>query len=591
MLGKVLTPIVVAVVFYLSYQWYLQRQLDAEIEAYRKSKLDLKSQKETLSDYAAQFKKKQVVQVTDGIYLAIGYALGNSILLVGPEGLVIIDTTESADSAKEIFAEFRNISQKPVRAIVYTHNHADHILGTSSFLVDTEDKESVEIWSHHSLPDIFDHNSNTVGRAHYIRAMRQFGVFVGEQQQHIKDQGSAGIGGRLTFDTKAPFIAPNRFLYKDRAKIKVAGLELELIHIPGETDDQIAVYWPEKGAVFCADDFYKAFPNLYAIRGTPFRSLKLWTQSIDKMRSLKPEYLVPSHTHPIKGKDEVYAILTSYRDGIQFIHDQTVRFMNKGMHPEEIATRVRLPKSLESNPNLYEYYGTARWSVKGLYSGYMGWFSGDITELEPLTPRENSVRIVKLGGGVQRVLEVAEKALNEDDPKWALKLSSSVLYVENGNHRAKEIRAKCLINLAQKQTSRNGFNYFMTTAYETLGKLKITFDPNVVANVIRKSKISKLFEMMSLNLNGDRCASIDKIVHFKFTDTKQEIKFHARNGIWDLTGELIRSPDVNVSVSSVAWRELLANQGFKLLTIVTSDLSVEPGLLSLKEVLDCVEPI
>ena len=78
-------------------------------------------------------------------------------------------------------------------------------------------------------------------------------------------------------------------------------------------------------AFLCADDIYRAFPNLYAIRGTPHRDLMQWAHSIDKIRALRPQYLVPSHTHPITDEEEIYDLLTTYRDAIQFVHDQTVR--------------------------------------------------------------------------------------------------------------------------------------------------------------------------------------------------------------------------------------------------------------------------
>ena len=104
-----------------------------------------------------------------------------------------------------------------------------------------------------------------------------------------------------------------------------SGLDVKLVHIPGETDDQIGVYIPSMDAFLCADDIYKAFPNLYAIRGTPHRDLMQWVYSIDKIRRLKPEYLVPSHTRHVVGKEKIYTLLTEYRDAIQMVHDQTVR--------------------------------------------------------------------------------------------------------------------------------------------------------------------------------------------------------------------------------------------------------------------------
>ena len=61
--------------------------------------------------------------------MATGYALGNSILLEGSSGTIIVDTTESMEAAHQIMTAFRAITNKHVKAIIYTHNHADHIYG------------------------------------------------------------------------------------------------------------------------------------------------------------------------------------------------------------------------------------------------------------------------------------------------------------------------------------------------------------------------------------------------------------------------------------------------------------------------------
>ena len=86
--------------------------------------------------------------------------------------------------------------------------------------------------------------------------------------------------------------------------------------------------------------------------------------------------MVPQHTRPVEGEDEIMHILTSYRDAIQIVHDQTVRYMNKGLYPDEITQKVVLPPHLANHPYLIEYYGTVEWSVKAVFCNYMGWFSG-----------------------------------------------------------------------------------------------------------------------------------------------------------------------------------------------------------------------
>ena len=67
-----------------------------------------------------------------------------------------------------------------------------------------------------------------------------------------------------------------------------------------------------------------------------------------------------------------------FRDGIQLLHDQTVRYMNKGLYPDEITRKVLLPPYLANHPFLQEFYGTVEWSIKAVFANYMGWFSGKV---------------------------------------------------------------------------------------------------------------------------------------------------------------------------------------------------------------------
>ncbi|MBW1817075.1 MAG: SCP2 sterol-binding domain-containing protein [Deltaproteobacteria bacterium] len=117
------------------------------------------------------------------------------------------------------------------------------------------------------------------------------------------------------------------------------------------------------------------------------------------MRDLRARYMVPLHTRPVTEKKKIYDILTNYRDAIQFVHDQTIRWMNKGLTPDEIVERVKLPDHLARQPYLYEYYGTVPWSVRGIFAVYLGWFGGNATDLFPLAPKELAQRFARLAGG------------------------------------------------------------------------------------------------------------------------------------------------------------------------------------------------
>ena len=145
----------------------------------------------------------------------------------------------------------------------------------------------------------------------------------------------------------------------------------------GETADALYVWLPEKKVLFSGDNFYKSWPNAYAIRGTPYRDIRSWANADDMMLKEGAEFLVPGHTRPIIGKAAVAEALTDYRDAIRFVFDKTIEGMNQGLTPDELVAYVKLPARLAEKDYLREYYGNVEWAVRAIFEGYLGWFDGN----------------------------------------------------------------------------------------------------------------------------------------------------------------------------------------------------------------------
>jgi uncharacterized sulfatase len=243
-----------------------------------------------------------------------------------------------------------------------------------------------------------------------------------------------------------------------------AGLTVELVYAPGETDDQIYVWIAERRLLMPGDNFYRAFPNIVAIRGVPLRRADHWYQSLAKMIAEQPEFLAPSHTRPIIGAADVNAALTAYHDGIKSVYEQTVAGMNRGLRPDELVQQVKLPAELAQNPYLLEFYGTVPWAVRAIYNFHLGWFDGNATNMFPLSNSERSGRVIELAGGVDAILARAEQAMADEDFQWAAELTDYVLTADENQRNARLLKSRALRALGAQQISANARNWYLSSA-------------------------------------------------------------------------------------------------------------------------------
>ena len=399
--------------------------------------------------------RQEIIQVSETIHVAIGYALANVIMIEGDDGLIIVDTTESVAAAQQIKAEFDKISNKPVKAIVYTHSHVDHVGGASVFAGD----DDPEIYSHEkALRENLPINVGRAGRG----GADQFGIRLSDAQRL-----NAGIGPKLMFaggGVGSGYIAPTQTFAGERMQFEAAGIQVELVYAPGETDDQIYVWLPEQRALLPGDNFYRAFPNIVAIRGVPLRRADHWYASLAKMISEQPAYLLPSHTRPISGADNVHNALTAYHDGVKSVYDQTIAGMNQGLRPDELVEIVKLPAELADNPYLQEFYGTVPWAVRVIYAFHLGWFDGNATMLFPLSNQDRARRLLELMGGEEAALRAAQQALLDQEQQWAAELADYVLLGNEDNRDAMLVKASALRALGAQQISANARNWYLTSA-------------------------------------------------------------------------------------------------------------------------------
>ena len=502
---------------------------------------------DALAKHRALFEKR-VVTVTDGVHVAIGYALANSICVAVDGGKVIVDTTESRAAAAEILAEFDRLAPGPVLAVIYTHTHADHILGASVFA-----GPDTPIWATDEAVGAMDEQFASLGATIRRRAARQFGEGLSDEMRT-----SAGIGPLLRIDDGPvpPLLYPTNTFSGEKTLV-IGDTTFVLIASPGETRDQLAVWLPERRTLLPGDDVYEAFPNLYSTRGVPPRPVRAWVRSLDRMRALAPEYLVPSHTGPVAGAAKIDEILTAYRDAIAYIHDSVIREANAGKSPDDMAADIRLPARLAAHPYLQEYYGKVSWSVRGIYDGYLGWFDGNPTNLDRLHPADRAARLVPLMGGSDRVLDEAERALAAGEEQWAAELTDLVLAVEPESDAAKAIRADALWALGEREVNLNARCYLLTSALALRGQWDEPAGPLIDAETLRDVPAEVLIRTLPERLDPVKTADVEMAIGFTFPDTGAAYTLIVRRGVGEFRTGLPEDADLLFTATEADFKAML----------------------------------
>ncbi len=515
--------------------------------------------------------RREVIKVTDGVYVASGFGIANSIMLEGDDGVIIVDVMETLESAETVAAEFRKITDKPVKAFIYTHSHPDHIGGGPAYLVPGQ--EIPPVYAHADVQANMDKISTVLQPIITKRAFRMYGNMLTEEEMV-----NVGVGPRLDlYEDSTIRVMRVTNPFNDKLEETIAGISFQLVHAPGETTDQLFVWLPKRKVLLSGDNFYKSFPNLYTIRGTSYRDPRVWADALDKMRALGAEYLVPSHSRPLAGADYVYNTLTDYRDAIRFVYDQSIRLINKGLLPDEVAARIKLPAHLAKSPFLQEFYGRPDWSAKSIFSGNLGWFGGNPSELQPLAPDDAAQRMAELAGGEVALTDKIVEASKQGQHQWVLQLTDYALRLDPDNGKARNARILALKSLGESASNPNARHYYLVTMRELLGD--VTLKDRVVTpkpEMLASMPLSIFFDGMSVNLDAEASAETVIRVGFEFTDTSERYTYIVRRGVSELIPRLEDNVDIRVRVSAQVFKEMLTRLRNPALTIA-KDFEVVKG--------------
>ncbi len=472
--------------------------------------------------------ERRFLEVRPGVWCLVGNGLSNQTFVDAPDGIIAIDTGESVEEMTAALAELRAVTDRPIAAVMYTHFH--YVAGTTAATTERAGHE-VPVYGHARIAGNRSRTATEIAPAYSRGLVEQFAISLPVDGP----DGLVNVGlGRFFRDpAHAPFtpgFVPPSITFDAPCTLTVAGMEIEVMPAPSDADDSVTFWFPTLG-VAVNNLVWPTLFNVFAIRGEEYRDPRILLTGLDHLLSLGADHLVGAHGPPISGAAEIEQRVRRMRDAIQYLWDQTVRHTNRGLTGPELAHAVRLPDHCDDDHLTGEFYGVTEHHVRQIRSGLFGFFDGDESQLFPLPPADRAARLIAGFGGADRVRLEARTAIDGDDLRWALELSSWLVRADGATADDRGLMATALRTVAQRTSAANIRSWCLTRALGLDGVIDMS---RLRTHRLQRAQVSAdpiaSVHVLRVLLDPDAAASLDIRLAWQFTGGGRT-GLHLRNSI------------------------------------------------------------
>jgi len=519
--------------------------------------------------------KPTTEKVAEGVWCVGGLSVANVSVIEGADGLIVYDTGDNEEEGKHFREAIQEISDKPVKAIIYSHSH----YAGGGALVD--DPNDVLVIGHPKLNETVENMVQSGGAPSAIpeigpvlaaRGLIQFNNFLPTEGP------DAALAGKIEGGKPTAFLPVNKTV-EDGEEVEVLGVKLQFFTKYTSDDYNLTVWVPDR-KVALNNFFGPATPNIYTLRGGVYRNPLIWRDGLKVIRDLEPEVLLNTHTRAIVGKEEVARRLTGYMDQISLTYDQTLRGILRGMSLRELRDAVYLPPHLREIPENAQSYGETVHFPEAIYQYAIGWFDGDVTKLYRVPPKEEAKRLVELMGGSAKVLAAAKAALQAEDYAWGIQLVQYVYLLEPTSHEVRKLKADLLRARGYLTTGSIARAFMLSEARALEGKVDLPLLVPPLPKTVAASP-AQFVDYFRVRIDPRSAQDTDRVLHFVFTDREDEtVGLHIRRGVAEYLptpSTYHRQADCVVELSSDSWAGLYLGTTDIEKAIQAGDVKVSKG--------------
>lgn len=472
-------------------------------------------------------------EVAPGLWQVRGFDISVMSVIASETGYIIVDpltATETAAAAMSLVRE--HIGDKPIVAVIYTHSHGDHFGGVKGIVSDADVAAGkVQIIAPAGFMEHAVSENLIAGPAMSRRANYQFGTRL---TPGPAGQGGAGIGTGLPSGSFS-LIAPTRTITETGEKLVIDGIEIEFQITPGtEAPSEMNFYLPHLRALCLAENANATMHNILPPRGALVRDSKAWADYLTESIHLygdRTDVMFVSHGWPRWGQDEIVGFMGFHRDAYKYLHDQSVRLMNKGYTAEEIAEVIALPESLSSKWYNRGYYGTMAHNSKAVYQRYLGWYDANPANLNPWPPEESAKRYVAAMGGAEKALRIAKEAFDAGDYRWSAEVASHIVFSDDTNADAREMLAQSFEQMGYQAEGSLWRNMYLTGAAEARANPAAASVTTLSPDVVSAISVEQVFDMLAIRVDSALAEGKSVTLAFEFTDLGETRLVSIRNSV------------------------------------------------------------
>ena len=474
-------------------------------------------------------------QVTERTYQVRGFDIANITFVEGDTGVIVIDPLTFGEAARAALALYRqHRGDRPVVALIYTHSHNDHCGGARGVL-DEKDAVSgkVPVIAPAGFMDALVDESVLTGVPMMRRAAFQFGGPLPPGPRGYVDSGL----GKVTGTGRMALIEPTVLITEPRERHVIDGLEIVFQLTPGsEAPAEMHLFFPALRVLNLAENACQLMHNLCPIRGAKTRDALAWSQYLDQALA---EYLphvdvvYAQHHWPVWGQARAAEFVADQRDMYRYLHDQTVRLMNHGLTPREIAAELMLPNALSQRWHTRGYYGAVAHNVNAIYAHYMGPYDGNPVNLNPLTPVEEGRRYVEYMGGADELLRKARADFERGEFRWVTQAMHHLVFAQPDFVPGRELLADAMEQLGYQAESSTWRNAYLLGAMEIRrdpGKPRVPRPILGAVGLLASLPIDRYLQHMAIRVNGPKVDAMRLCFDWVMTDEQSCHRVTLRHG-------------------------------------------------------------